>query len=114
MTASNHTTRDFCEAVRSLGNNIVFSDEYIIRCTPIKGFCWVRPGSEEVTAKETNRWAANCHVWAAIGQNGFVAWVDVTGAPLCKKDYVEMIKSNFVVPCSCRTGPPFIGLLRRS
>ena len=89
---------DFCKAVRSLGNNIVFSDESIIRCTQNKGFCWVRPGSEEVTTKETNRWAANCHVWAAIGQNGFVAWVDVTGAPLCKKDYVEMIKSNFVVP----------------
>ena len=87
---------EFCKEVRKLkAENIVFSDESIIRCTQNKGTCWIKPGTEKVLHKQSNRWAANCHVWAAIGQNGFLSWIDVTGDALTKDDYVEHLRTGF-------------------
>lgn len=40
----------------------------------------------------------NCHVWAAIGQDGFLSWIDVSGTKLCSDDYVEMLKAKFTAP----------------
>ena len=91
----------FCKEVKALGEDAVasicFSDESIIRCTTKGEFCWCK--DDELTEEiEINRWAANCHVWACIGRDNFLVWVDVSGENLKAVGYQNFCKKEFRKP----------------
>lgn len=92
---------NFCKAVKAMGPEAVaslcFSDESIIRCTTKGEYCWCLD-DEIAEDVQCNRWAANCHVWACIGRDNFLVWVDVSGRNLSADDYQTFIKKNFKGP----------------
>lgn len=85
---------------------LIFTDESIFRCVDGKKVQWCKAndaGEFEVLCRESNRWAASCHVWGAIGWDGFKVLVNLSSRKgsgprggLTASDYCEWLDEHFI------------------